>query len=856
MTTQQIKQSATRLFSDKKYSEAFDFLLQLGAEEFIKSFPRSWKVASTPFEKHLASKEVSGYFWNEYALKDQVFDLLFSSDSSLQLLHIFFNNKIQNRQLLNKLATHFPDTLTKSVKLNAAFINGDYAEDLLSLDFKNDQGKKHQSIWSALRNHELELWNNVQEIWGYAKEYSVEKILIEVTMWCEFTQWSKGREDIEHLQNISEVYSVISSILMADKPSIADLNEKLIEECYNEILATRFIDDKILNLAKAIYMWVEFKKYFLDRYCYDEAYEIATEDNHLVIKTTPLHYYQWTVNGYRSGINQLSYFLDGSELVEELIKDGSIHIPVGKADGDENINHKIACDKYAAFSFLNDLCINEFQVNGVKIASLKVAAHLSAYSTNKFVRNEMMKYQIGGSDVFEVWLQIQSIEKSTGILRRPYIHESTLAFRELLAYAIKGTTLSEAKAIQELITHFPKANRKAFNRFDFHYNVFLKPFLQFGDTLFTPAIFLGNISWFYSLAQEALLSNNDKKNRDETNQQEKHLAQCFGEHFATVAVIDDLKKGQLQKMGAGDADVVVLDGDTLLLIQLKRTYFRTTTKDAHFEQKMIDEKAQKQLNDIEQVLLSNPVRFFEIFGITPPDLSGLKVRKWYVSNSFENIGVVKDGCIKVNYLDVLRGLRYREKWHQLNALIAFVEKDLFYRKLAFETPNEAKEFFFIKLPIPIFSEREYTLPMMPINETSDLAIWNEATNHYFSGESKQAIIKYQEYIQTNPQSSEAWGCLANAYADLKQYGKAEECYQHALKFLPDDPLIQKNYASISIEQGNYLKALKQLLDIYEQYPLLDEIYQHIIQIVNYYDLSPQKDSIEFQKLKSRWESLN
>jgi hypothetical protein len=68
-----------------------------------------------------------------------------------------------------------------------------------------DRSKEHQSIWSALRNHELELWNNVQEIWGYAKEYSVEKIRLEVTIWCEFTQWSKGREDIEHLQNISEV---------------------------------------------------------------------------------------------------------------------------------------------------------------------------------------------------------------------------------------------------------------------------------------------------------------------------------------------------------------------------------------------------------------------------------------------------------------------------------------------------------------------------------------------------------------------------------------------------------------------------------------------------------------------------
>jgi hypothetical protein len=95
------------------------------------------------------------------------------------------------------------------------------------------------------------------------------------------------------------------------------------------------------------------------------------------------------------------------------------------------------------------------------------------------------------------------------------------------------------------------------------------------------------------------------------------------------------------------------------MIQLKRTYFRTTLKDAFYESVQSDRKAAQQLNDGIDFLNTDSSIF---------QLKGEPV-KWIVSTSFENVLTEIDGCLKVNYFELIWMLRNQE-FDSLRELIA------------------------------------------------------------------------------------------------------------------------------------------------------------------------------------------
>ncbi len=208
------------------------------------------------------------------------------------------------------------------------------------------------------------------------------------------------------------------------------------------------------------------------------------------------------------------------------------------------------------------------------------------------------------------------------------------------------TSTADAAQILELLTR-KRNGKRNFDRFNIHYDVFLKPFYQLGTSFFVPAIFMGHNSWFYSLAQEALMNNDRGKNTKENSDLEGYLGDCFKQHYQQVIVVDTTTKEKLQEIGFGDVDNIIYHEHTLLLIQLKRTYFRTTLKDALAEQKLIDRKAQKQLNGIRETIVNKEVEFFDITGLVKKSEEPLKTIEWYISSSFEGIGLRYGNCIKL-----------------------------------------------------------------------------------------------------------------------------------------------------------------------------------------------------------------
>jgi tetratricopeptide (TPR) repeat protein len=850
MTNKVIEAKANSLFAQNNYSEAFDALLTLGAEAFVNAFPRTASRAKTFLEKHLSQERVKNFFWKEYIIADIPFHTLFGSTAYAELFHLFFLSRIESPAILQKLASAYPQKLIRSVRVHAAFLDDFYWQSLGRISFNDELSNKHKELWQIIRNAEALQWKEVVEKWQLVKDHEIEKLLIELTMWCEARQWSNGQADVVNLHYLGSAYSLIISYITSQFGSIELLAEEKLSAFYTGVIREKQLDTEFSKFADAVLSWVIYKQNFIDFYCHNQNSELISECGEYAIKEDPKRYYKWKLNGMRYSLNQLFYFLDSSALVDELVATGDMRIPVGREPGDYDVNFKLACDKYASVLFLEDLCIHEFKTSSGNIDIHKVATNLIALSTNKFVRNEKAKFEIGAGSIFDVWSQIKFAEDITGLIRRPYVHETTGSFPSLMVRAHPETNMADAAQILELITGKQKG-KKGFNRFNIEHDVFLKPFYQIGASFFVPAIFMGHNSWFYSLAQEALLNNDRGKTRNEALALESYLGVCFERHFKQVIVVDTAMKEKLQAIGAGDVDIIIYHEHTLILIQLKRTYFRTTLKDALAEQQLIDRKAQKQLNGIREIATNKEAEFFDITGLVKKAEEPLKIVEWYISNSFEGTGARNAKCIKLNYFDVLRALRYHSAWPSIEEFISFVEKDKLYFKIAYDTPIDAKILFQIPLPMFPFERKEYVIP---IEGKGNNEVWNAATNAYHSNEKGRAMDLFREYLEEYPESSEGWGALANTYVDVGDVGQAENCFSKALSLDANDPFIKRNYAYFLLELKRIPEALGQLIELYELYHLFDSLHFDIPNIFQYCE-EQQITTVEIVGLKDRWSSL-
>ena len=137
----------------------------------------------------------------------------------------------------------------------------------------------------------------------------------------------------------------------------------------------------------------------------------------------------------------------------------------------------------------------------------------------------------------------------------------------------------------------------------------------------------------------------------------------------------------------GDIDIIVEQDNTVLLIQLKRTYLLLTPKDVYYESIMIDRKAAQQLNDAE-VWLNKPNDIYS--------MEGKKVFKWIVTTSYEGVLSDVNGCCKVNYFDLLATIRHR-KPSSLLQLIANINDDTLLKAhtegIAIDSTNHKQKLF-------------------------------------------------------------------------------------------------------------------------------------------------------------------
>lgn len=846
---QQIKAYAKIAFENGDHTLAFQTLLELNnADEFISYVEKQDKRT-----KKTNWFAVSEYFWTDFILQQEHFKELLSSESAIQLLHNYF--KIYKKSVSEfelKLVTEFPNLFIKAIRVNQVFFEPDRIEFLKSLPIGNDFNI-HQKIWYKVFEIENQQWAEIQKELKNVLSLSVEDILSYCIIWLETNRFQDS--DKIKINHLASVYSLFIELIISDKSrkhiQINNSDDffghflKLFTHTHqNEKLIVENIVSKLLF---KISNWINFQETVVTPYSFDLNIEPKQENELISFNSNPESYYKWILNGVRYEVTQLNYLLQGSSIVEYLEETNQMLIP-GKTECDIQLNRNLAGTKYATLAMLSDLACEDFNFYGKKINAQKVLEPLLTYSFNRLNRYEypLQSFFDVSQNWSEAFMKLTMEGIRTDIIREPYFLMTESEYDELNQRGLSELPEVATKEVLQLFSWLP-SNKYEFNRFNYKYEVGRTPFIKVDDFLFCPMMFFASNIWFYSFAQTALFQPTDRK---DTENMEKHLAGFFNAKSWKIKVISQAESEEM----SGDIDIFVEDENDLLFVQLKRTYFRLTLKESYYEAINRDSKAAKQLNNAE-IYLESPNNVYQMKH---------KPHKWIVSNSFENIGYEIEGCQKINYFDLLNALKSPEI-KTLNHLIQNIEKDSnlkTFTATAFQenVPFEVKEIIAETIkPLVVFESKKYKQVIFSDDEkrTEEYnKLFNKAIELDKKGNKNEALALLKSCIDLNPNDGEAHGAIANILADLRIYETSFIAFSQALKLLPNDPYITRNYCIALMEAGYLYDGLLKSIELYQVFPMLGDI--RILFKKNFEQALKHKilDEKEILELKTKWDSLN
>lgn len=851
---QQINANAKSAFDKRDYPLAFQILWKNKISDFISYAQKEEKGKKCNWLAHADSGDL---FWNKFILDDNVFDAIFNSDSAEQLLYNYFSKaNFYSKELESRLTKKYPEKFIKAIRCNQSFLQPERIENLCVLNL-SAEFSLHQRIWKKLYDEDQIIWKNIQKELDKLSSYSLNDILTFCVIWLETIRFKNDSNNITH--NIARTYSFFIELTLTKYPEKC-LEKNNSDEFFRNFLKTferNFSDKKnvedsnISILFSQISQWIDFKENILSPYCYDLNINPIQENELVLFNSRPDVNYRWILNGVRYDINQLNYHFQGIAFVEQLESDGLMKIP-GKTQNDTELNRNLAQLQWGTIFLLHDIGIDTFQIGESQIETEQLISPLLAYSFNRLNRYEnKLKYY---SNYFENWneafLKLTMDSIINDVCNEPYVFLSQKEYIKINSEAVNDLSASVSESIINLFSKKFSANHD-FNRFKPHYDVWQKPFIQIGDYLFCPMVFFASNIWFYSFAQEGLTLYKTKgKERGETKLMESYFAETIRTKGWKVHLITDQEANNIK----GDIDIFVEDKDTLLFIQLKRTYFRLDLKDAYYESINTDNKAAKQLNEAETFLTQNN----SIYNVTK------KPVKWIVSTSFENIGSIINGCRKINYFEFLNALKNPEV-NTLKNLIDDLELDKNIKAFVDceyneELPKEMRQIFAeILKPLKSFESKKYRQIIFSDDEAKTneyFSLFEEAIEHDSAGRKNEAIDLLNKCISIKPDDGEAYGAIANIFADIKLYEKSLCAFEKALDLIPNDPYVSRNFCIALLEAGKYYKGLQVALKLFEDYPLYGDnkvLFEKHFEIFIKHGLLNTKQIVELQ---DKWDKMN
>lgn len=805
MEKKEIRKEAKNYFSNKDYQKVVQTIWQLGLDDFV-----------TLGLKNKWFNEVE--LLNEICNTSKEFQLLFKFYRSDELLYQYFNSVNYSENFEQKIALEFPKLFIKAVRVNQVFTKPDRLDSLLLINLPKEHNV-HQKVWKHLNAIDYQLWNSINKKVNELSGNELIEILTETIIWLENKKFE--HQELFQNQHLSSVYSFFIKLFLQKHPNLsAKINSKKFTKIFYEKLGKQ-TNKSLTDLLEYISQWVNFNDSILSAYSFDLDIQPSVKNGIIYFNRHPQDYYKWKLDGVRYNLNRLNYLFKGIDFVEYLTEKEGMQIPKGSKPKDEEGNYQLAIQQWQLTTFLDDLKLDSFVFQSKEIKSQFLFQPLLTYSKNKNIRYEqgLQKHSDGSNNWTDAFVKLTKEAFQNNFLENnPYFLLSKEEYINLNNTALQKLPKNSSEEIINLFAYKVNSD-KVFNRFNIGYNVWQNPFIKLGDYLFCPIMFLANNDWFYGFAQaglENLSKPQSVKVRKETaTEMEIHLGDKLKSKNWNVKVVDTDFNGNSNK---GDVDIIVDDGNCELLIQLKRTKFRLDLKEAYFESINTDRKASKQLNDSEEFLTKEN----DIIKISN------KVHKWIVTTSFESVLSEIDSCLKVNYFDLLQAI-LNPDIKSLEQLISYIENDSGIKNWlqlinSQETPNELV-FGIVEAGLPLqLSEPKMYRQVLFADDNSFVEYhnkYNKALELDNKGNKDKAIEILELCLKENPEDYEVWSALGNIYADKRDFRKSFKCFERALKIIPNDPFILRNYALANRDSGNFERTLEMYDKIQKQYWFLD-----------------------------------
>jgi len=818
------EQKETRLrakdaFEKTDYASAFSALWNLGVEAFFRfGENQSIKIKKEEYN-WFSHPDSASYFWNHFAVKDIVFKKLFDNEHAEHILHMYFCKWSKYSPTLeSKLAEFFPTTLINSVRFNQVFLDENRLEHLLSLTLPVEL-RVHQETWKALSDIDSVGWKNIQKAYAKVKEQTFAETLSYSIIWLETLRFKYGNRNT--LNHLSAVYNFFMELMLCMNDN-ASLNVNSISKdfprCFNESISnpneTKY--NNVKALLQHISIWINFEAQMISPYCFDKELQPIKEKQLIYLTTTPESHYKWLVDGSRYLFTELNYRFQGYDIVDALEEDGEI-VYNFKTEREIQIAKDIASREHATLKLLHDLGISS-----IKIGETEMDVQSILHPILSFTSNQAQHYEINilsSSTNSSSWIDAhKKLILNTSIdekFKKPYFLNTQEELTKLFSENLIRRSDEPINQLVKLFTYKSRYNL-VFNRFRVNCDVWRKPFVQIGEHLFCPLMFLSSNGWFYSFIQIGLRNLKTKeKERGETRQMEQHLGEIIRHKKWSVKVIDEKESSIID----GDVDIIVEDGNDTLFIQLKRTYFRINLKDEYFESIHTDKKAALQLNLVEKFFEQNDTIYKMIKNPV----------KWIVSTSFENIGSRISDCLKVNYFEFINAIN-NPSITSLKELFADIEGDINLKKFSNSIYNpDIGEFnkWLINetgLPIKIFSSSSYKYPIFSNDELVEYNKLYELANKLLNeNEYDESLRLLNECSKTNDKDGDVWFAKATLFADTKQFELAVNAFNKSLECLPNNPLILRDYAIFLKDNGYHFESCKLFVDLVKKYPLLADL---------------------------------
>ncbi len=644
MKKSELKISIHRSYKNNEYGSCISQLLQLAPYELSNFFNKNpW----------LKQQDFSEYFWTEFLSTNESKDIVFSSEHA----QFFINQYLKTSHIyLDKhLVEKCPEIFIEEIRRNKIFTNGDRLNNLEKLNL-SDVNYIHVFAWKELNGRTEKIQSRISNQFARIKNLSLSEFLSFLTIWIERKRF--GHSTPLLLEELMSTYNyAIGKFLFQLNTIVPDEIEKFDEVFLIALKKTNPVD----GLLNSILELIQFEQRILEPYCHDMNFRPILKEGVLHFEYKKVEKYDaWKLDEERYLINANRYLIEAGRYLVDGLSSGNLKIP-GRTDEDIDNNKLLFIKEYQALLFLQDLQLSDLKLSKSNVELKRMLTALNSYSMNRFYRYELPMAEISKSNFLwsEVYIENIRHSHSNGITNWPfaYIYESREQFFDLFENVIMDFKSDD---YEELIKFFSKDIRGEMMNF----NVAETPFLQFDNFLFCPIAFFANNNWFYTIGQRGLqiiaLNSEFKKRVESSRKMEEDFSKLFNYHQWNVIMPSQSEVNRIE----GDIDIIVSDSESQLLIQLKRTLFRTNLLGQEKERAEVDLKAAMQIN--------MAVEFLQEF---PGEISILKKHvKWIVSTSFENVLRDFEGCKKINFFDLTWALQMKE-FKNLNELVMYMESD-------------------------------------------------------------------------------------------------------------------------------------------------------------------------------------